>query len=102
MHVESGSSGVVAEGGQIILWCMSETSNPPVTILWEEDGKPIRSHHDAPTHMKGAFHGTLVRSEVILSADRYRHGHVITCTPAFEGFKLEELSQQFTLNVTCE
>ena len=94
----------VAEGGEIALWCMAQTSNPPVTIIWKEDGHPFTLDHETITKsIEGEFHGREVRSEVVLKVvDKDVNGKIVTCLPEFGGTPLKKLSHQFVLNVTCK
>ena len=99
-NIEPSSDGAIAEGGEIKLWCMSETSHPAVIMHWKEDDSLIAPHQNMCTD--GGFHGSVVYSEVILSALKIRNGNIVSCTPEFDGELLEELSHQFVLNVTSE
>ena len=81
---------------------MSQSSNPPVTILWREAGILISPHYITTTSFDGNHHGTKVLSSVIIPADKPRCGSVITCTPVLEGHFLEGLAKDFPLNITCK
>ena len=101
-HTESSPNKPQPEGGKISLWCRSQTSNPPVTILWEENGIPIPSDRIEVITSEGDFHGTKVQSTVILPAEKSKNEHVVTCTPELNGMLLENQSKHYMLNVTCK
>ena len=100
-HMESSSKGHAPVGGNITLWCMSQASNPPVTLRWQLDGKHISSDYITSTSFGGRFHGTKVESTAVISAQKNMNGHIVTCTPIFEGVALEQHSKQYLMNVTC-
>ena len=100
----SDYKGAVAAGGHVEIWCMAQTSNPPVDILWtwKEDGNRIVSDDIRTTYIDGEFHGRLTRSVLVLSADKRRNGKIVRCMPRLDGVVLENMTQEFKLNITCE
>ena len=81
---------------------MSQSSNPPATIHWEENGIPIMSKYITSTTIGGEFYGKKIHSAVVLHIERVRHGHSVTCTPKFDGHLLAMHTKQYRLNVMCE
>ena len=101
MRMASSSRGAVAVGENITLWCMSQSSNPSVKMKWKEGGATIASDYITTTSFQDVFFGTKVQSTVVLLAKKERSGHLVTCTPEYDGVLLDELSKQYLLNVTC-
>ena len=102
LYVELGSNGAVPVGGRVELCCRSQASDPPVVIVWLEDGSPMVSYNITTDYIKGDFPGTKVQSKVVIPAERRRNGREVSCKPWFDGELLEDLSQQLALNVTCK
>ena len=98
--MESGRSRSVGKGGQIQLWCRSQTSNPPVIIIWKENSVPIPSEYITVTSTAGDFFGTQVHSQVVLPAKKSRNGNIVTCLYEFDLALVVDQSQQFVINIT--
>ena len=99
--IDENSNSPVVEGGEIKLWCESHSSNPPVQWQWKEAGEIIPADRITTTPSAGDFHGTQVRSEVVLQAEQRRNGNHVRCIPSLDGDKLKGKIHEFKLNVTC-